>query len=82
MALEKELQYYDKIKADLLIKHKGKYALIKGEKLIGIFDSELKAYEAGVEKFGSQSFLIKHIISQEELVEFPALALGVIYART
>jgi len=82
MVLKEEVEYYNKMKLDLITKHEGKYALIKGQELKGIYNSEFEAYEAGVKMFKDEAFLIKHITKEEETVEFPALALGIIYAHS
>ena len=43
MTLEQEFEYYLKNQADLIKKHSGRYVVIKGEELIGVFDSKAEA---------------------------------------
>src|SRR2546427_6354283 len=59
MALDKELAFFEKVKADLLKNHAGKFALIKGDEFIGAFDSPDNAFAEGVKRFGKDIFLIK-----------------------
>lgn len=43
--LKKEFQYYLDHQAELVEKHRGRVVVIKGEKVIGVYDSELEAIE-------------------------------------
>lgn len=79
--LEKELQYYDAHREELLKEHEGKFVLIKEGSLVGVFASEEEAYEDGLRHFGNQPFLIRRVASQEEIVYLPALTSGLINAR-
>lgn len=63
--LERELQTYYKHKADLLSKAKGKYVLIKGEEIIGIFPRQFAAINQGYRQLGTVPFLVKRIIEVE-----------------
>ena len=80
MVLEKEMAYYIEHQAELLKQYEGKYILIKGEKIIGGYESEEEAYRAGLEKFQNEPFFIKYVAKEEESAEFPALFLGLINA--
>lgn len=81
MALETELSYFTKIKEDLLKNHPGKFALIKGEELVGVFDTPANAYDEGVKKFGREPFMVKRVSETEEVYRNQALALGLMNAR-
>lgn len=81
MTLEQELAHFDRIKADLLKNHLGKFALIKGDQFFGAFDNPSNAYDEGVSRFGRDLFLVKRISEQEEVYRNQALALGLINAR-
>ncbi len=80
MALERELAFFTQKRDELLKNHKDKFALVKGEALIGVYDSASNAYKVGVSKFGREAFLVKPIREQDETYENQALALGLIYA--
>jgi hypothetical protein len=74
--LVKELEYYNRRREEFLREYRDKFVLIKGEELLGIFDSEQAAYSEGVNRLGNQSFLIKRVTEEEEIVNLPALVLG------
>ena len=78
MPLEIELKFFAQHKDEWLLHYKGKVALVKGEELVGTFTTETEAFTAGVQKFGNISFLVKTIEEKERLIQFPALAVGVI----
>jgi hypothetical protein len=79
VALSEELSFYSDIKEKLLEESRGKYVLIKGKRVAGIFDSEKSAYEKGLEKFGDIPFLIKKVADESCVESIPALTLGVFY---
>jgi hypothetical protein len=81
MPLAVELQTFDSMRADLLSNHSGKFALIKGEKFLGAFDSAENAYAEGVAQFGKEPFLVKRIAAEDEVYRNQALALGLINAH-
>ena len=58
--LEKEFQYYLNNQAELVKKYAGKFLVIKGEEVKGVYDSHADAYNntARTEKLGT--FLIQH----------------------
>ena len=57
--LEKEFQYYLDHQEELVKEYNGKVLVIIGEKIVGIFDTELMAYFDSIEKFELGSFLIQ-----------------------
>ena len=81
MVLERELEYFEAIKADLLQRHEGKYALIVGAELLGVFDHQEEAYRVGIEKRGNVPMLIKQILKEEVPDRIPAMMLGLLHAR-
>jgi hypothetical protein len=81
MPLETELEHFKSIKLDLLQHHKGKFALIVGTELLGVFDDPQSAYAAGVEQRGNVPMLIKLITEEERTESAPAMMLGLLSAR-
>ena len=75
-----ELEYYEANKDDILNHHKGSFVLIRGREFIGAYTTEAEAYDAGVERFGDEAFLIRHAIEGAETAYFPALTLSVLHA--
>lgn len=55
-----------------------KYALIKGKALLGLFDTDMDAYQEGVSKFGNVPFLIIRVAMEEEGYWNPNSRLGII----
>jgi len=78
--LKEELQFYNSIKETLLPHHEGKFALIHGGELVGIFVKDLDAYQEGVKQFGMTPFLIQYITKEDEAEKYPSLVLGLIHA--
>jgi len=56
--------------------------VIKSDRFLGAYTTEQEAYEAGLKEFGNVPFLIKRVVKEEEVVRFPALAIGVVNANT
>ncbi len=80
--LEAERRFYERERARLLASHAGKFALIHGETLLGVFDSQPSAYEEGLRRLGNVPMLIIQIVREQPVEEqSPALHLGLINAR-
>ena len=75
-ALEKELAFFNRNKAGYLKEYKNKYLLIKGEELIGYFDTNEAAYEAGIQKYGNVPFLIKQVLEHEPTLTISSVFMG------
>lgn len=78
--LAEEYSYFAEIKSELLKDQGGKFALIKGKKLVGVFDTDTDAYQVGVMQFGNEAFLIVRITQEEESYWIPTLELGLLDA--
>jgi len=78
MELKKEYVYYKANKGELLKQHFGSFVLIKGSETVGFFKSEEEAYKVGLDHFGNRPFLIKQVTREEEVLQSPALVLGVL----
>ena len=59
--LERELATFEKKLYQFLSEHEGKFALVKGDAVLGAFDTFEKAYEVGLAAFGTDPFLVKEI---------------------
>lgn len=60
--LDRELQTFNAQKSRLIGKAKGKFALVKEDKVIDFFDTKPDAIRRGYEQFGNVPFLVKQII--------------------
>ena len=72
--LEKELETFEQNKEKLLREGEGKYALIHGDEVAGIWDTYEDALKAGYERFELEPFLVKQIQGIER-VQFIARGL-------
>lgn len=59
--LEREMRFYREKFPELLKSHFGKAVLIKGTKVIGIFETTTDAWKKGFELFGKKPFLVELI---------------------
>ena len=74
--LTEEIAFYESEKESLLATHEGQYALISGRELLGVHTTEEAAYEAGLEKLGNKSFLIRRIRKEEPRLQAPVISVG------
>lgn len=68
--LQKELDYYNKIKDELLGRAKDEYALIHEDNLIDTYKSKDDAIKRGYELYGNTPFLVKKITEIEKTFHF------------
>ena len=57
--LKDEFEYYLKNQKELVEKYNGKFLVIKGQKVIGVYDSELEAVEETSKKEELGTFLVQ-----------------------
>jgi hypothetical protein len=69
MPLEKELAVY-KEQLPALLTQKGKFVVIKGDKVVDFFVTYQDAIKEGYKAFGLDSFLVKKIQASEEIHHF------------
>lgn len=65
-ALETEIATYNE-KLPSLMKHQGKFVVIKGSEIAGTFDSYGDALKLGYDRFGLDHFLVKQITPAEQV---------------
>lgn len=58
--LEKEFNFYKAHQDELVQKYDGKFLAIVGDKVVGVYDSELAAYTDAKKKYAAGTFLIQH----------------------
>jgi hypothetical protein len=75
--LQEELEFFERQRLELLERAPGKYVLIKGSEVIGIFDTEIEAARTGYRQIGNKPFLIKHIVEADVPLIFTSFNLGV-----
>lgn len=69
MELERELETYTQ-KLPELLADEGKFVLIRGNDVAGIYTSYEDAIGAGYEKFGLTPFMVKQIHAVEQILHF------------
>ena len=78
--LDTELKFFEKNKAEWLKLYAGKFVLVKGEELVGFYDTTETAISEGIKRFGTESFLVRRVLPQDEKIQIPALMLGLLNA--
>lgn len=64
-----EWNYYRRVVERLLAEgHEGRWVLIKNEEIVGIWDTEVEANQARLEKFLLQPVLMKQILAREPVL--------------
>ena len=66
MALEKELETYNKKLPELKAEHEGKFVLIHGDEVVDTFSSYDDAIKAGYKEFHLEPFLVKQVRALEQ----------------
>ena len=74
--LKEELDTYEKNKETWVGSAEGKYALIHGDKFVGVYDSKADAINEGYRQFGNVPFLVKQILKVEKRHNFVSNLLG------
>lgn len=70
--LQEEIDTYIRHLPELL-QQQGKFVLIKGSEVAGIFDSYQDALTAGYQRFNLARFLVKQIVAVERIDNFPRI---------
>ncbi|MBI3269097.1 MAG: hypothetical protein HYZ53_08740 [Planctomycetes bacterium] len=60
--LEEELKSHEGLKAELLAESKGRFVLIKKDRVVGVFEAEEEAIDHGYQQFADQGFLVGQIL--------------------
>jgi hypothetical protein len=79
--LEQELEFFAANRTKWLENHSGKFVLVKGQELIGVFDNADTAVAEGAKRFAPESFLVRQLEPEEKDIYIPALALGLLGAH-
>jgi len=74
--LRSEVEYFEQHRVELLERAPGKYALVKGSELLGIYDTELEAIGSGYRRLGNDAFLVKQIVEAEVPLNFASFNVG------
>lgn len=75
-ALQKEIETFKAKKNEVLAQAEGKFVLIKGEKVIGLFESQGDALQEGYKQFGKGPFLVKQVLALDVPLRFASPLIG------
>lgn len=64
--LKKEFDFYLKNQQELVKQYNGKFIVIKDEKVVGVYDTEIEAYTEAVKTMELGTFLIQECLPGEE----------------
>ncbi len=79
--LDQEIKTYNENIAEWLKTEFGKIVLIKGNEVVGFFNTNGEALSEGVKRFGLDGFLVRPIAPIPEEIKIPALTLGILNAN-
>jgi hypothetical protein len=81
LVLIEELEFFEEHRAAWNEHYRGKFVLVKGRELFGVFDTCEAAFEAGAASWGNVPFLIKEVLPQDRIEQIPALVYGLLNAH-
>ncbi|MCH7828466.1 hypothetical protein IH982_01190 [Patescibacteria group bacterium] len=64
--LEKELKYFIDNQKELVAKYEGRFLVIRDQKVQGVYNTEIEAYNEAKNKFELGTFLIQRALSGKE----------------
>lgn len=76
-ALEQEWAVFQAERARLLGTDRGRYVLIQGTKIVGIFDTEDEAMLAGYRGFRRKPFFVGQVTEEEPVLDVASFAFDV-----
>jgi hypothetical protein len=80
--LEQERDFFNRSFEEWMKQFPGRVALVKGDKLIGVFDTDEDAITEGARQFGLSPFLVRRVAPERLLQYPPAVALGIVRGST
>ena len=65
--LDAEWEFYEKNREKIVEKYCGKYVVISGDRVVAVYDDEDIAYDETVKTIPLGSFMIHHVMEEEEV---------------
>lgn len=75
-SLKTELETFEAKRQELLARGEGKFVLIQGSSVIGVYDTRADALNIGYEKFGAAPFLVKEIVQVDTPLNFTSFKIA------
>jgi len=72
--LGKEWEFYETNRNELVDKYCGKYIVISGNKVVSAYDDENTAYFETIKTIPLGSFMIHHVLEEEEVYQLSPFA--------
>jgi len=66
--LERELETYEAHKAEMLQNSPGKYALIKGSEIVGLYERREDAFKEAYKRFRLDAFMVQRVQQEFDTV--------------
>jgi len=63
--LDREMATFRANLPELLVQHAGRFVLIHGDDVVGVWDTKDRALEEGYERFLPEAFLVKQIVAHD-----------------
>lgn len=64
--LQKEFDFFLKNRSELISKYAGKFIVIKNEKILGVYDTQLNAYQETIKTNELGTFLIQLCVAENK----------------
>ena len=71
MVLDREWETFQANLPALLEKEAGRYVLIHGDQIVGVWDTQDEAMEEGYRRFLLEPFMVHHIVADEKPIFVP-----------
>ena len=71
MVLDREWETFQVNLPTLLEKEEGRYVLIHGDQIAGVWDTQDEALEEGHRRFLLEPFMVQHIVADEKPIFVP-----------
>lgn len=73
-ALAVEITFYKENKDEILKKHKGRYVVIVGNKIVGTYNKKEDAVLETIKDYEMGSFLVQHVTEEERVATLSRVA--------
>ena len=74
-----EAEYFEQHRQEFCREHAGRYAVVKGSKVLGFYKTPEAAYEAGAEAYGIEPFLLRRVSRKESPLDYVFINADVIH---
>ena len=75
--LETEWRFFEKNRDRFVAEAEGKFALVKGRRLFGFYESERDALDEGYRRFGHPPFMVKRVLKIEMPIDLTSNLIAV-----